>query len=104
MVPQLHEIEQVLKEINTVHQLGIYLEIPTENLERFEREYPHDIARQRAEVITHWLRNCIYPTWDGLTAAVEKLGRYSNLVKRLRECAQKSSQDDIVAGMTCGCG
>ena len=94
----LPEVEEALREITDSHNLGIYLGVPPENLERFERDFPRDTIRQRTETITYWLRNCANATWERLAAAVERLGRHGNLVRRLRELAQQSSQNGADPG------
>ena len=97
--PSLAEIEPLLQEMSRVYHLGVHLEVPTEKLKQFERDYPRDTARQRTEVLTYWRDNCSDATWGSLAAAVEKVGGHGNLVRRLRELALESSrQHGDVAG------
>ena len=83
--PQLSDIISALKEITEPHELGIHLGIETYELKMFEKNYPQDINRQKMEVLEHWLRNSSDCSWEALASAVEKMGRYGNLVKTLRD-------------------
>ena len=92
-------MELPLKKITDVYHLGVYLEVPEEQLTQFEKDYPHDTARQRTKVLTYWLNNCSDATWERLAAAVENVGGHGNLVRWLRDLALESSrQDNDVAG------
>ena len=93
------DVEFELKEITKPHQLGIHLGIPPEDLERFEEDHPHNVTRQRTEVIKYWLRNFASATWNTLATAVEKVGGHMLLVTRLRELAQRSTNQDHDEGM-----
>ena len=81
---QLGDILSALKEITRPHQLGIYLNIETYQLEKIETDHPR-IERQMTEVIKYWLRNSTDCSWKVLASAVEKMGSHGNLVKRLRD-------------------
>ena len=73
-----------LKEVSEPYQLGIQLEIDPSVLDTIERNHPRDIDRQKTEVIKHWLHNSPTTSCKTLAKAVEGLGGYKNLVKRLR--------------------
>ena len=85
------KVESELKAIKPYH-LGLHLEVPQEDLERFEQEHPYDVTRQRTEVIKYWLRNIANATWSTLATAVEKIGGHRLLVTRLRDLARQDSQ------------
>ena len=80
------KVEAEIKAIKP-YQLGVHLEVPPEDLERFEQEHPNDVTRQRTEVIKYWLRNIANATWSALATAVEKIGGHQLLVTRLRDLA-----------------
>ena len=84
-----------LKVITEPHQLGIYLSVPTHELEKFEKNHPKDVDRQMAEVIKYWHNNADDCSWEALANAVEKMGRYDNLVKRLRERHSKPAGQNV---------
>ena len=88
--PSLTDIEPLLREVSDVYHLGIHLEVPREKIKEFEKDYPRDVARRRTEIIGYWRDNCGNVTWDGLAAAVDKVGDHGNLVKKLREYAEES--------------
>ena len=81
----MKNVECELRVINKPYQLGVQLDVPLEDLERFEQEHPYDVTRQRTEVIKYWQRNSPSATWDTLATAVERLGGHQSLVVRLRE-------------------
>ena len=83
--PQLQDIISTLKEITEPHILGIHLGIERYKLEQIEKKFPRDVDRQMAEVVAFWLRNNTDCSWGALASAVEKMGGYGNLVKRLRD-------------------
>ena len=83
--PQLSDLISDLKEITEPHELGIHLGIETYELETFEKNYPRDINRQKMEVLKIWKRNSSDCSWGVLANAVEKMRKYGNLVKKLRD-------------------
>ena len=83
--PQLGDIVSALKEITKPYLLGMYLGIETCELEKIEENYLRDVDRQKAEVINYWLHNSTDCSWEALASAVEKMGGYGNLEKRIRD-------------------
>ena len=83
--PQFSDIISDLKEITEPHELGIHLGVETYELETFEKNYPQDINRQKMEVLKIWKRNSLDCSWGALANAVEKMRKYRNLVKKLRD-------------------
>ena len=79
------DIDSALEEITDPHRLGMFLNIKPHKLEKFEKNYPRDIDRQKSEVIKYWLRNSKDCSWEVLANAVERMGGHGNLVKRLRD-------------------
>lgn len=73
-----------LKEVSEPYQLGVQLEIDPSVLDSIERNHPRDTDRQKTEVIKFWLHNSPTTSCKTLAKAVEGLGGYKNLVKRLR--------------------
>ena len=71
------------------YHLGVLLEIPSAILSTIEYNYPRDPQRCMTEVIIWWLRNAPECSWAKLAQAVEAMGGYTVLAKRLR---QKKSQ------------
>ena len=67
------------------HQLGIFLCVPPHELDKFEKDHPNDVNRQMTEVIKYWDNNADDCSWEALANAVQKMGKYGNLVKSLRE-------------------
>ena len=88
--PQLGDIVSALKEITNPYLLGINLDVEEYQLKKIEQNYPQNIDRQMAEVISYWLRNSSDCSWGALASAVEKMGRYRNLVKTLRDRHKKA--------------
>ena len=83
--PRLGEIVSVLKEITEPYQLGIYLDIETHELDKFEKNFPRNVDRQTIEVIKQWQHNNMDCSWEVLANAVEKMGGHADLVRRLRD-------------------
>ena len=83
-VPKLGDIISALKEITDPHELGIHLGIEAYELEKFEKNYPRDVERQKLEAIKHWQRN-FKSSWEALADAVEKMGNHRNLAEQLRD-------------------
>ena len=79
----------VLKVITEPHQFGIHLGIPVHELEKIEKNHPHDVDRQMTEVIKYWHKNydC---SWGALATAVKNMGKDDNLSQRLRELHLKA--------------
>lgn len=74
-----------VKTIVEPHQLGIFLCVPPHELEKIEKDHLKDVNRQMAEVIKYWYYNTDDCSWEALANAVEKMDKYGNLVKELRE-------------------
>ena len=92
VVPTLDEMLSALQEITDPNTLGIYLGIESHQLDKFEKNHPNDIERQKSEVLKHWEKNCDDRSWDLLATAVEKMGKHGNLVKKLRLSAKNDIQ------------
>ena len=75
--------------ITEPYQLGIHLSVPTDELDKFEKNHHKDVDRQMIEVIKYWHNNADDCSWEALANAVEKMDKYGNLVKRLREWHSK---------------
>ena len=65
--------------------LGVHLHIESQELETIEKDNPHQIKRRMTKVIIHWQRNNSDCSWGALASAVEEMGGYGNLVKKLRD-------------------
>ena len=89
-ISDLGDILADLHEISTPYQLGIHLDIDPSTLRAIEKNHPRDIDRQKTEVIEYWLRNSPSASWTTLAEAMERLGEYKNLVRKLREKEQNS--------------
>lgn len=92
------EVEPELREITDPYSLGVQLGVPPEDLERFERDYPHDVTRQRSQVITYWLRNSADASWSTLASAVERVGGHRLVVIRLRRLAAEEVRGNNYSG------
>ena len=71
------------------HQLGVQLDIPPATLSTIESDHPLDAQRCMTEVLNMWLRNAPECSWAKLAQAVEAMGDYALLAKKLR---QKTSE------------
>ena len=71
------------------YHLGVLLEIPSAILIAIEYNYRCDAQRCMIEVLDRWLRSTPECSWAKLAQAVEAMGGYAALAKRLR---QKTSQ------------
>lgn len=69
----------------------MHLGIAPDALAVIEKDYLH-VERQRAEVIIRWQRNTVHQTWGTLATAVDKMGGYTNLVKKLWKLETTRSQ------------
>ena len=87
----LKEIQNELEELTAAkwHHLGVQLEIPSTTLSTIECNYPCDAQQCMTEVLRLWLRNAPGCSWEKLTEALEAMGGYGVLVKKLRK---KTSQ------------
>ena len=74
-----------LQTVTDWHGLGLQLDVPPYQLEKFDSDYPRSADRKMAEVLTYWLRNCPKErlTWQTIAAAVETIG-HGNLARTLR--------------------
>ena len=83
----LKEIQNELREVTAAkwYQLGVQLEIPSSTLKTMESNYPCDVHRCMTEVLDWWLRNAPERSWEKLTEALEAMGGYRILVKKLRK-------------------
>ena len=87
-------LKEILNELSEVaaaqwYQLGIQLEIPAATLSTIESDHPRDAQRCMIEVLNTWLQIVPGCSWAKLTEAVEAMGGYAVLAKKLR---QKTSQ------------
>ena len=78
--------------ITDPQELGIQLDVPDHELDKFENNYPQNVDRQLIEVIKYWQKNKNDCSWEALANAVERVGKYGNLVKELREKHSKHVQ------------
>ena len=78
-----------LRPVTAWHQLGLQLEVPSDELERIEQNYPK-VDRRMLEVFNYWCRNC--PTerrsWKTIANALKLIG-YRNLAAELDESVGK---------------
>ena len=83
----LKEIQNELQELTAAkwHHLGVQLEIPSTTLSTIECNYPRDAQQCMTEVLRLWLRNASECSWEKLTEALEAMGGYGVLVKKLRK-------------------
>ena len=73
--------------ITEPYTLGIYLGVPLHELDKIEKNHK-DVDRQMIEVIKYWQNNTPGPgdcSWKALANAVDKMDKYGNLVKQLRD-------------------
>ena len=83
--------------ITDPYQFGINLGVPAHELNKIEKNHPNDVNRQMADVINYWQDNPGDHSWKALANAVEKMGKYGNLVKELRERHSESAgQNEVV--------
>lgn len=78
----LLELKEV--EIKDYHQLGICLDIDTVVLGRIEHDSQHNTKQQLANIISYWQRNNEDHSWGALATALENVGGYKMLVRKLR--------------------
>ena len=74
------------------YQLGVQLDIPSGMLKTIESNYPCDVQRCMTEVLDFWLRNAPERSWEKLTEALEAMGGYGVLVKKLRKYPKVSTK------------
>ena len=82
--------------ITDPHQFGIHLGVPTHELDKFEKNHPTSVDRQMTEVIIYWQNNADDCSWRTLATAVERMGTYGNLAKKLREQHSESAGQNEV--------
>ena len=83
--------------ITDPHQFGKHLGVPAHELNKIEKNHPNDVNRQMTEVIKYWQNNADDCSWRTLANAVERMGTYGNLVKKLREQHSESAgQNEVV--------
>lgn len=80
----LNDLNNELRIVTNWHGLGLQLDVPGDELERIEQNYPRSAERKMSEVLKYWWRNC--PTerrsWQTIAAALKNIG-YKNLAKTL---------------------
>ena len=81
-----------MKEITATkwYQLGVQLEIPTAKLSTIESDHPRDAQRCMTEVMYWWLQNAPECSWAKLAEAVEAMGGYAVLAKKIKQKMSKS--------------
>ena len=82
----LREIENELTEVTAADwfPLGVQLGVRPATLREIEKNYPQDTQRCKTEVLDLWLRNAPEVSWKNLAQAVEAMGEYTAVAKRLR--------------------
>ena len=95
----MRDIEPKLRAIINPYLLGVYLEIPTEDLDLFRANHPNNVTQQKTDVINYWLQNSEDISWDALARAVERMGGHGNVVSRLRKLAKGGSNQESEQGM-----
>ena len=89
----LAEVLTAIKEVAKPYQLGIQLKIDSSELDTIERDHPRDNDRQKTEVVKYWLRNSPDASWTTLANAVERMGGYARLARRLTSKEIKSEEE-----------
>ena len=54
--------------------LGLYLEVPEDELEIIGKNYPQDTKRCRTEMLSWWMNNTLEKKWATIVQALEKTG------------------------------
>jgi hypothetical protein len=73
--------------------------VPAPELSKIEKNHLNDVDRQMAKVIEYWQNNTVSVdcSWVALANAVERMGKYGNLVKKLKERHSRSAgQNEVV--------
>ena len=72
-----------LRPVTAWHQLGLQLEVPPDELERIEQNFPR-VDRRMLEVLNYWWRNCPIErrSWQTIADALRLIG-YRNLAEEL---------------------
>ena len=100
-LPKLSEITYILKPVEDKYfDLGVQLDVGNDRIKQIEKEY-QGTSRRFAETVTYWQNNSANPTWSILADALERVGGYDNLVRKLRACsADTHSSVDDTPGFT----
>ena len=84
--PSLMNTLPLLKDINNIVPLGLYLGISLPKLHQIEKEHKDNLERQMIEMIHFWLGNSVSDcSWGRLAEAVKRLGGHGQLVSKLNK-------------------
>ena len=82
---KLSEIVYALKPLaHKYYELGVQLDVGTNQLKEIERQYQGSCSRCFIEVIESWQNMSANCSWSALADGVERVGGYDNLMKELR--------------------
>ena len=71
----LHSFLEQTADVTEWYMLGVYIDVPREDLSHIEKEYSSQgSARCRAELFNVWMKRTPNASWELLAAALEKLG------------------------------
>ena len=84
-LPSLMNTLPLLKDINNIIPLGVYLGIPLPKLHQIEMENKDNLERQKIEMIHFWVSNSSNCSWERLAEAVKYLGGHDQLVSKLKK-------------------
>ena len=81
---KLSDIVHILRSLeDKYHELGVQLDVGIDQLKQIEGRYDGN-TRRFAEMIGSWQNKSENCTWSALAVAVDRVGGYDNLVKKLR--------------------
>ena len=84
----LHSFLEQTADVTEWYMLGVYIDVPREDLSHIEKEYSSQgSARCRAELFNVWMKRTPNASWELIAAALEKLGETVLAEKTRKMCS-----------------
>ena len=76
-MPTLKELTNALKSVSDWHSLGVNLDLYGSELATIDRNHCGDNTRCKTEMLSRWLENTTYPSWEAVVQALRLMGAYA---------------------------
>lgn len=61
------------RDVSNVFTFGTYLGVPPCTLRSLEEQFPHNLERRRAGVLSCWLESNVDASWEDVLTALKKM-------------------------------
>ena len=91
-VPTLKLLLKELKKVEKWFELGVYLDVPVDQLKKIESSYhQRDLERCKIDMLQYWLDNDVNVSWKNVAQALEEIDHHvlAETVKQQYLCGEE---------------